>query len=68
MALDLFAALTVLPPPSGARVERDVEYLRDERGPLHLDAYRPTLSRGASPAVLLVNGDGDEPTITRAKD
>jgi hypothetical protein len=47
MTLDLFAALTVLPPPSGARVERDLEYLRDERGPLHMDAYRPASSRAA---------------------
>jgi acetyl esterase/lipase len=67
VTLDLFTALTVLPPPSGAHVVRDLVYMSDARGPLHADVYRPsTLSR--APAVFLVNGDAPEEVIARAKD
>jgi acetyl esterase/lipase len=68
MTVDLFAAGTVLPAPEGARVLRDIVYFSDERGPLHLDAYRPAATTAMQPAVLLVNGDADEATIARAKD
>jgi acetyl esterase/lipase len=68
MALDLFAAGTVLPAPTGARVLRDLAYFSDDRGPLHLDAYRPAAPTDRRPAVLLINGDADEQTIARAKD
>jgi acetyl esterase/lipase len=66
--LDLFAAMTVLPPPSGARVVRDLAYHTSADGPLLLDAYRPARPPGPRPGVLLVNGDADEATIARAKD
>ena len=65
MALDLFAAGTVLPAPTGARIIPDITYHTDERGPLQLDAYLPTEPRGRWPCVLLVNGDAPEPVIAR---
>ena len=68
MALDLFAQPTVLAPPSSARVLGGRTYHTDEHGPLALDAYLPARGKGPFPAVLLVNGDGQEPVITRAKD
>jgi acetyl esterase/lipase len=68
VTVDLFAAGTVLPAPTGARVLRDLRYLSNERGPLLLDAYGPARADKPSPAVLLVNGDADEETISRAKD
>lgn len=68
MALDLFAAGTVLPAPAGARIIRDITYYTDERGPLLLDAYLPARSDGPRPGVLLVNGDAPEPVIAPAKD
>jgi acetyl esterase/lipase len=68
VTLDLFAATTVLSPPSGARILRDQTFFSDERGPLLLDAYRPAQRAGLRPGVLLVNGDADEATIARAKD
>jgi dienelactone hydrolase len=43
-------------------------YLSNERGSLFLDAYRPATTGGWWPAVLLINGDADEQTISRAKD
>jgi hypothetical protein len=68
VAIDLFAAGTVLPAPTGARVSRNIAYFEDERGPLLVDAYLPTRPGGPSPAVLLVNGDAPEPVIASAKD
>ena len=68
VALDLFAAGTVLPTPAGARIARDIPYHVDDRGPLLLDAYIPARPGGPWPAVLLVNGDAPEPVIARAKD
>ncbi len=68
MATDLFAVGTVLPAPTCARVLRDLPYLSNERGVLCLDAYRPPDRGTRSPAVVLVNGDADEATISRAKD
>jgi acetyl esterase/lipase len=68
VAEDLFAKLTVLPPPVGARVRRDRIYRTDDRGDLLLDAYLPAAGRGPWPAVLLINGDAEEPVIARAKD
>lgn len=68
MALDLFAAGTVLPAPAGARIVRDLAYHTDDRGPLLLDAYLPARPGGPWPGVLLVNGDAPEPVIARAKD
>lgn len=49
-------------------MRRDVVYRTDERGGLALDAYLPATGPGPWPAVLLVNGDGREEAITRAKD
>jgi len=68
MAGDVLARPTVLAPPSGAHVVRDIVYRTDARGDLGLDAYRPASGAGPWPAVLLVNGDGEEPVITHAKD
>jgi len=65
---DLFAAGTVLPAPTGARVTHNIAYFEDERGPLLLDAYLPSRPGGPWPAVLLVNGDAPEPIIAPAKD
>ncbi len=70
MALDprVLAAQTVLTPPAGARVERDLVYRTDGDRVLKLDLYRPASSRGASPVVFLVNGDAPEEIIATAKD
>jgi acetyl esterase/lipase len=70
MALDprVLAAPTVLPPPAGAHVERDLVYRTDGDRVLKLDVYRPSSSRGASPVVFLVNGDAPEAIIATAKD
>jgi acetyl esterase/lipase len=70
MALDqgVLAAPTVLPPPQGARVQRDVIYRTVRDHTLKLDVYRPSSSRGASAVVLLVNGDAPEEVIATAKD
>src|SRR5712691_5066972 len=70
MALDprLLAALTVLPPPTGAHVERDLVYRTDGDRVLKLDVYRPALSGRARPVVFLVNGDAPEEVIATAKD
>lgn len=67
MAIDLFGALTVLPPPSGAHVLRDLVYVTDAKGPLRAEVYRPATA-GVVPAVFLVNGDGPEEVIGRAND
>ena len=68
MADDVLAKPTVLAPPSGARVLHDRVYRTDARGDLGLDVYRPASGPGPWPAVLLVNGDGPEAVITKAKD
>ncbi|PYP30240.1 MAG: hypothetical protein DMD49_11035 [Gemmatimonadetes bacterium] len=70
MALDprVLAAQTVLAPPTGARVQRDLVYRTDGDRVLKLDLYRPASSRGASPVVFLVNGDAPEEIIATAKD
>jgi acetyl esterase/lipase len=70
MALDprVLAAPTVLAPPAGARVQRDLVYRTDGDRVLKLDLYRPSSSRGASPVVFLVNGDAPEEIIATAKD
>ena len=68
MAEDLFAMPTVLPPPVGARIRRDRTYRTDAHGDLLLDAYLPATGNGPWPAVLLINGDAEEPVIARAKD
>ena len=70
MAFDprALAAPTVLPPPTGARIERDLVYRTDGDRMLKLDVYRPPSSRRASPAVFLVNGDAPEEIIATAKD
>ena len=70
MALDprVLAAPTVLAPPAGARVQRDLVYRTDGDRVLKLDLYRPASSRGASPVVFLVNGDAPEEIIATAKD
>jgi acetyl esterase/lipase len=68
MADDLFAMPTVLPPPVGARIRRDRTYRTDAHGDLLLDAYLPATGNGRWPAVLLINGDAEEPVIARAKE
>ena len=70
MALDprVLAAPTVLAPPAGARVERDLVYRTDGDRALKLDLYRPSSSRGASPVVFLVSGEGPQDIIATAKD
>jgi acetyl esterase/lipase len=70
MALDpqVRAAPTVLAPPAGARVERDLVYRTDGDRVLKLDVYRPASSRVTSPVVFLVNGDAPEEIIATAKD
>jgi acetyl esterase/lipase len=70
MPLDpsVLAAPTVLTPPAGARVERDLVYRTDGGRALKLDLYRPSSSRGESPVVFLVNGDAPEEIIATAKD
>jgi len=69
MALDprVLEAPTVLAPPSGARVERDLVYRTDGDRVLRLDVYRPEHG-DVAPMVLLVNGDGPEEVIATAKD
>jgi acetyl esterase/lipase len=70
MAFDprVLAAPTVLPPPTGARVERNLVYRRDGDRVLKLDVYRPQSVGGRSPVVFLVNGDAPEEIIATAKD
>ena len=70
MTLDprLLAALTVLPPPSGARVKRDLVYRTDGDRVLKLDLYGPPSGGRASAVVFLVNGDAPEEVIAKAKD
>jgi acetyl esterase/lipase len=70
MPLDprLLTALTVLAPPTGARIQRDVIYRTDGARVLKLDVYRPPSDAHASPVVFLVNGDAPEETIADAKD
>ena len=65
---DALAKPTVLAPPTGARVRRELAYHVDALGELRLDAYRPARGEGPWPAVFLVNGDADEAVIARAKD
>jgi acetyl esterase/lipase len=65
----VLAALTVLAPPTGARVERDLVYRTDRDHLLKLDVYRPSSSPRPSPVVFLVNGDAPDPEIiATAKD
>src|SRR6267143_5313172 len=70
MALDrlVLESLTVLAPPTGAHVERDLVYRTDGDGALRLDVYRPPSGRRACPVVFLVNGDAPEEIIATAKD
>jgi acetyl esterase/lipase len=71
MALDprALAAPTVLAPPAGARVERDLVYRTVGDRVLKLDVYRPSSGPRASPVVFLVNGDAPDPEIiATAKD
>ena len=70
MALDpsVLAERTVLAPPTGARVERDLVYRTDGDRVLKLDVYRPSSGGHASPVVFLVNGDAPEEVIATAKD
>ena len=70
MTLDrrLLEALTVLRPPTGARVERDLVYRTDGDRVLKLDVYRPSMPGMASPVVFLVSGDAPEEVIATAKD
>jgi len=70
MALDpeVLAAPTVLAPPAGALVERDLVYRTDGDRVLKLDVYLPPSTHGASPVVFLVNGDAPEEIIATAKD
>ena len=69
MALDrgVLERSTVLPPPNGARVDRDVIYRTEAERTLRLDVYRPSVS-GTFPVVFLVNGDAPEEVIANAKD
>ena len=60
MAIDVRTARTVLPPPSGAGMERDLVYRADGERTLHLDVYRPAGVRAPRPAVFLVSGDAPE--------
>jgi acetyl esterase/lipase len=70
MAFDprVLAAPTVLPPPTVARIQRDLLYRTDGDRPLKLDIYRPPSAGRASPVVFLVNGDAPEEIIATAKD
>src|SRR5207302_10605718 len=61
------SAPTVLPPPTGARVERDLVYPSEDGRSLRLDIYRPPRA-GTFPVVFLVNGDAPEEIIATAKD
>src|SRR5437867_1911858 len=62
------AAPTVLGPPTGARVERDLVYRTDGQRVLKLDVYRPPSEGPPVPVVFLVNGDAPEEIIATAKD
>ena len=66
--IDINTAPTVLAPPSGADVTRDLVYRVDGERTLHLDVYRPAVRDGPWPAVFLVSGDAPEEVIARAKD
>ncbi len=70
MALEprVLAALTVLAPPTGARVRRDLVYRTDGDRMFKLDVYGPSSGGRASPVVFLVNGDAAEEVIATAKD
>ena len=68
MAIDVRVAATVLAPPSGARVARDIAYRSDGARSLRLDVYRPPEATRPLPVVFLVSGDGPEDVITHAKD
>jgi acetyl esterase/lipase len=68
VADDPLAKPTVLPPPTGARIRGDRTYRTDAHGDLLLDAYLPAAGTGPWPAVLLINGDAEEPVIAQAKD
>ncbi|TMG47601.1 MAG: hypothetical protein E6H91_08735 [Chloroflexi bacterium] len=68
MPADLHVAPTVLAPPSGARVERDVVYRTEGARVLQLDVYRPPGDDRPRPVVFLVNGDAPEDVIATAKD
>jgi acetyl esterase/lipase len=70
MALDpgALAAPTVLEPPTGARVERDLVYRTDGERVLRLDVYGPQSTGRAAAVVFLVNGDAPEDVIATAKD
>jgi acetyl esterase/lipase len=69
MALDprVLEAPTVLAPPSGARVKRDLVYRIEGERVLRLDLYRPA-HVDLAPPVFLVNGDASEEVIATAKD
>jgi len=69
MAIDprVLEAPTVLAPPSGARVERDLVYRIEGERVLRLDLYRPA-HVDLAPPVFLVNGDASEEVIATAKD
>ena len=68
MAVDRSVLETVLRPPTGAHVERDLVYRTDRSRVLTLDVYRSSSPRAASPVVFLVSGDAPEEVIARAKD
>jgi acetyl esterase/lipase len=70
MALDprVLTALTVLAPPTGAHVQRDLVYRTEGDRVLKLDVYRPSSGEDPSPVVFLVNGDAPEEIIANAKD
>ena len=68
MAIDVRSARTVLAPPSGAEVTRDLVYRVDGERTLHLDVYRPAGVRAPRPAVFLVSGDAPEELISGSKD
>jgi acetyl esterase/lipase len=70
MALDrrVLDSPTVLAPPSGARIERDLVYRSDGDRVLRLDVYRPSSRDDPSPVVFLVNGDAPDEVIANAKE
>lgn len=70
MPLDprVVTAVTVLAPPTGARVQRDVVYRTDGVRVLKLDVYGPSSGKHLNPVVFLVNGDAPEEIIANAKD
>ena len=67
-SLGAFEQMTVLAPPSGADVERDLVYRTDGDRVLKLDVYRPPSRGQPSPVVFLVSGDAPEEVIAAAKD